>query len=112
MSMEEIFATFIAESRDQIEEMERSLFALEQAPDDAELLNTVFRAAHTIKGSAGLFALDTVIEFTHTAENLLDALRHGQLHVDAELISELLRVVDVLRVLIDCASRREDPPSP
>ncbi|MFP3670432.1 hypothetical protein SB717_35685, partial [Priestia sp. SIMBA_032] len=46
------------------------------------------------------------------AENLLDALRHGQLHVDAELISELLRVVDVLRVLIDCASRREDPPSP
>ncbi|WP_420427996.1 chemotaxis protein CheA [Algiphilus sp.] len=112
MSMEEIFATFIAESRDQIEEMERSLFALEQAPDDAELLNTVFRAAHTIKGSAGLFALETVIEFTHTAENLLDALRHGQLHVDAELISELLRVVDVLRVLIDCASRHEDPPSP
>lgn len=112
MSMEEIFATFIAESRDQIEEMERSLFALEQAPDDAELLNTVFRAAHTIKGSAGLFALDTVIEFTHTAENLLDALRHGQLQVDAPLISELLRVVDVLRELIDCAARHEDPPDP
>ncbi|MHA7835309.1 MAG: chemotaxis protein CheA, partial [Algiphilus sp.] len=92
--------------------MERSLFALEQAPDDAELLNTVFRAAHTIKGSAGLFALDTVIEFTHTAENLLDALRHGQLQVDAELISELLRVVDVLRELIDCAARNEDPPTP
>jgi len=112
MSMEEIFATFIAESRDQIEEMERSLFALEKSPDDDELLNTVFRAAHTIKGSAGLFALDTVIEFTHTAENLLDALRHGQLKVDAPLISELLRVVDVLRELIDCAERHEDPPNP
>lgn len=112
MSMEEIFATFIAESRDQIEEMERSLFALEKSPDDAELLNTVFRAAHTIKGSAGLFALETVIEFTHTAENLLDALRHGQLRVDAPLISELLRVVDVLRELIDCADRHEDPPNP
>jgi two-component system, chemotaxis family, sensor kinase CheA len=107
MSMEEIFATFIAESRDLLDDMERGLFVLERSPDDAELLNTIFRAAHTIKGSSGLFSLDAIVSFTHTVENLLDALRNGRLNVDPSLVNDLLRVVDVLRQMIDKAERRE-----
>lgn len=106
MSTEEIFATFIAESRDLLDEMERGLFALEKTPDDPELLNTVFRAAHTIKGSAGLFSLEAIVAFTHTTENLLDALRKGQIEVSADLINDLLLVIDILREMIDQAERK------
>lgn len=107
MSMEEIFGTFIAESRDLLDEMERGLFVLEKTPDDPELLNSVFRAAHTIKGSAGLFALEAIVAFTHTTENLLDALRKGEVAVNAELINDLLQVVDILREMLDQAERKE-----
>ena len=53
---------------------------MESAPDDAENLNAAFRAAHTIKGTAGLFGCDAVVSFTHEVETLMEALRSGELH--------------------------------
>ena len=59
--------TFFAESRSLLQDMEAGLLRLESAPDDAEAINAIFRAAHTIKGSAGLFGLDDIVAFTHKA---------------------------------------------
>ncbi len=101
MNLDEILQTFIIESRELLEGMEQALLQLEQAPADAELLNAIFRAAHTIKGSAGLFGLEHLVAFTHHAENVLDQVRGGQLQLSRDLVALLLQVRDHLAVLID-----------
>ena len=68
-------AGFLAEAQEMLRLYEQSLLVLENAPDDPEQLNAAFRAAHTIKGGAGMFGFDAVVAFTHVAETLLDALR-------------------------------------
>jgi two-component system chemotaxis sensor kinase CheA len=69
---------FISEAQEQIEMLEQLLLQLEDAPDDRELLDALFRCAHTVKGSAGIFGLDRVVNFTHHVETLLDRVREGQ----------------------------------
>jgi len=95
--------TFIAESRELLENMEEALLRIEQSPDDAEAINAIFRAAHTIKGSAGLFGLDDIVAFTHVAESVLDRVRSGELRVDAELVALLLAAGDHMTELVDHA---------
>src|SRR5512140_2986863 len=75
--------TFIAESRELLREMEDALLRLERDCADAEAVNAVFRAAHTIKGSSGAFGLDAIVEFTHVMESVLEAVRAGEVPVDA-----------------------------
>jgi len=78
--MEHIREMFIDESLDLLQEMESALNQLKAAPENAEMLNLVFRAAHTIKGSAGLFGddgYDAIVSFTHTVENVLAQVRSG-----------------------------------
>lgn len=94
--------TFVIESRELLGSMESALLSIEQSPDDPDLLNALFRAAHTIKGSAGLFALDHVVHFTHDAENVMDIVRTGKLHITSELVALLLLVCDHMTLLIDC----------
>ena len=60
MNLEDALQTFIVESRDLLQQMEEALLRIEQSPDDLDLINAIFRAAHTIKGSAGLFGLGVV----------------------------------------------------
>ena len=66
---------FISEAREQIASIEQLLLQLEDTPDDREQLDALFRCAHTVKGSAGIFGLDEVVAFTHHEETLLDGLR-------------------------------------
>ncbi len=99
--MDQPLQTYIEESRALLEDMEAILLHLESAPDDRESLNALFRAAHTIKGSAGLFGLDPIVSFTHVAENVLDRLRDGQLAVSAGLVELLLQCRDHVSGLID-----------
>lgn len=101
MNLDEILPTFIVESRELLEGMEQALLQLEYAPGDAELIHAIFRAAHTIKGSAGLFGLEHLVAFTHHAENVLDRVRDGQLHLSRERVALLLQVCDHLGDLID-----------
>ncbi|MEY2843740.1 MAG: hypothetical protein RI920_1777, partial [Pseudomonadota bacterium] len=61
---------FLDEARDMLRQFEEGLLGLESDPDDAEVLNSVFRAAHTIKGTAGLFGCERVVAFTHDVETL------------------------------------------
>ena len=82
LDMEQALPTFLAESRELLEEMEAALLNVTESPEPSELINAIFRAAHTIKGSAGLFGLDGVVSFTHVLESLLDRVREGELALD------------------------------
>ena len=75
--MDELTSVFIQESREQLTEMEAGLLRLEQNPDDSNNINGIFRAAHTIKGGAGVVECNFIVAFTHLVENLLDSLRNG-----------------------------------
>jgi len=98
---DEALSAFIQESRDLLERMEAALLAIEAAPRDQELLNAIFRAAHTIKGSAGIFSFQHIVDVTHHAESVLEAARRDQLRIDGPLASLLLAVGDHIRLLID-----------
>jgi two-component system chemotaxis sensor kinase CheA len=96
----EALPAFLSEAEEQVEALEALLLRLEDQPDDTELLNALFRCAHTVKGSAGIFGLDAVVAFTHHVETLLQRLREGQLHLTPELSTLLLRCNDQVRILV------------
>ena len=104
-------ATFFEEASDHLEAMEAALLQLESQPTDAELLNQVFRGAHSIKGASGTFGLKDVAEFTHVLENLLDRMRDGEVIADPDLIGLLFKSLDVLTGLLDAAKDSTDPPT-
>ncbi|MHB1654960.1 MAG: chemotaxis protein CheA [Burkholderiales bacterium] len=93
--------TFIAEARELLEDMEKSLLRFESEPEDAETIGAIFRAAHTIKGSAGLFGLDPVVSFTHIVENVLDRVRDGAVPIEGDLVAVLLESCDHMLLLVN-----------
>jgi two-component system chemotaxis sensor kinase CheA len=99
MNIDQVMHTFIAESRELLEQMENALLAV--ADDGADAVNAIFRAAHTIKGSAGMFGLDPVVDFTHVAESVLDKVRDGHVPVTDELVALLLACCDHIGALVD-----------
>jgi two-component system chemotaxis sensor kinase CheA len=107
--MDDALQTFIVESRELLQQMEEALLDLESKPNDPENINAIFRAAHTIKGSAGLFGLDHIVAFTHVAESVLDRVRNQEIILDEALGALLLHVGDHLGQLIECLARREQP---
>ncbi|OZA22986.1 MAG: chemotaxis protein CheA [Hydrogenophilales bacterium 17-64-11] len=98
--MDQALQTYIEEGRGLLEEMEGILLRLESEPQEEETVNAMFRAAHTIKGSAGLFGLDAIVAFTHVVENALDEVREGALAVNGELVELLLKCCDHIGLLI------------
>lgn len=101
MNLDDALETFIAEARDLLQAMEDALLALEPGRPDADGINAIFRAAHTIKGSSGLFGLDHIVAFTHRLENVLDRVRNGTLAVDPDLVQLLLACRDHLSRLVE-----------
>jgi two-component system, chemotaxis family, sensor kinase CheA len=93
--------SFLQESADHVAAMETGLLELRSAPADVELLNGIFRSAHSIKGGAGSFGMTNLVRFTHSLENLLDRLRELEMQATDEVIDVLLRSVDVLRGLLE-----------
>ena len=98
---------FITEARDLLSGMEHSLLQLEGG-SDPDMVNELFRAAHTIKGSAGLFGLDGVVRFTHHLESLLDQMRAGAVSADDAVVGTLLDARDHLAGLIEAVSEGGD----
>ena len=92
-----LIETFLAESEENCAAMEEGLLALEARPDDPELLHTIFRAAHTVKGNAASFGLAATAELAHNVEDLLDRLREGTLLPERALVTLLLEAADTLR---------------
>jgi len=92
--------TFFEESLEGLDAMEAALLALDSGSTDTELVHTIFRAAHSIKGGAATFGFTDVAAFTHVAESLLEEVRSERRAVEAELIELLLRSVDCLRAML------------
>lgn len=112
MNLDEALQTFITESRELLEDMENALLNIDIAGDQGEAINAIFRAAHTIKGSAGLFSLDHIVAFTHVVESLLDEVRDGRVVLNDEMIVLLLSCCDYLSGMTDAlaAGRLEADP--
>lgn len=107
----EALETFFAEAQDMLQQIEDTLLALETHPGDHETINALFRAAHTIKGSAGLFGLDRVVNFTHQVESVLDRVRKGELTIDIALSDVLLKSSDIISQLLSEARHNEEDPA-
>lgn len=88
--------SFIEEAADFVVQLEEDIMALEETPDDQELINAAFRAAHTIKGSGGLFGFDKLVKFTHVFESVLMRMRDGSLVLNKEISEVMLAGVDHL----------------
>jgi two-component system, chemotaxis family, sensor kinase CheA len=93
-------AGFLDEAADMLQQFEQALLVMETDPDDSENLNAAFRAAHTIKGTAGLFGCDAVVAFTHEVETLMEALRSGALPVSEAITAALLQGRDQMGALM------------
>ncbi|WP_432471784.1 chemotaxis protein CheW [Amphritea sp. HPY] len=98
IDLSQFISIFLEESYEGLDIMESSLLNLDDS--DPETINTIFRAAHSIKGGAGTFGFDAIAEFTHGVETLLDKLRNDQLEISPELINLLLESVDCIRLLL------------
>ena len=94
---------FFEEAGDHLAIVEEGLLALEQHPEDLDLLGKIFRSAHSIKGTSGMFGFNAVAQFTHKMETLLDLLRNGQKVVTPQIADLLLKSTDCLKTLIDAA---------
>jgi two-component system chemotaxis sensor kinase CheA len=101
--------TFLQESAEHLSTIESGLLKLNTAPGDSELLNGIFRAAHSIKGGAGAFGLTHVVKLTHALESLLDLMRNGEAKATPESTALMLQAADFLKVLT--ASRDAECPA-
>jgi two-component system, chemotaxis family, sensor kinase CheA len=101
---EAVLASFLAESEEGLDVMERVLVQMESSPSDPELVHTIFRVAHSIKGNATSLELTDLAGFAHIIEDLLDVFREQHTLPSADLISLLLKAVDELRVMVSAAS--------
>lgn len=93
---EEILQDFLVEAGEILELLSEQLVELESRPDDADLLNAIFRGFHTVKGGAGFLQLHELVECCHIAENVFDILRKGERSVDAELMDVVLEALDAV----------------
>lgn len=107
--MDVIQQAYVVESRELLQMMEDNLLQMEGSGGDPDTINAIFRAAHTIKGGAGVIDCKFIVEFTHVLENVLDDMRSGQITPDPELIEVLLACSDQLGTLIACVESDSEP---
>ena len=110
MNLDSALQVFLVESRELLQDMESKLLEIENQPADTETINAIFRAAHTIKGSAGLFGLDSIVRFTHVAESVLDRVRGGEVVLDADLATVFLESCDQISSLVDSVEAGNETP--
>ena len=108
--MSQFLGVFFEEAEEHLAALEHLLLTLDVAQPDAEALNGIFRAAHSIKGSSGMFGFDDLTAVTHVLETLLDKLRSGQIALQAQMIDVLLEARDVLAQLL--AAHKSETPDP
>ncbi|MGI9210979.1 MAG: chemotaxis protein CheA [Methylococcaceae bacterium] len=106
---DEIVQDFLVEAGEILEKLNGQLVELEQAPDDYDLLNAIFRGFHTIKGGAGFLNLTALIEVCHRSEDIFNLLRQGARRVDAGLMDVILEVLDVVNLMFQEIASGRDP---
>ena len=110
LDLDSLKVIFFEEADEHLATMEATLLALEHAPGDRELLDQIFRAAHSIKGGSGTFGFHDVQRFTHGLEGLLDRLRGGVMSLSPAIANLLLRATDALDALMSATQRGEPSP--
>ncbi len=98
--MKEIVDSFIVETKEILEKLDLNLIELENRPDDAELLNEIFRSFHTIKGTSGFIGLDKLTKVTHRCEDILNKLRKGEALLSTDLMDGILASYDKIKELL------------
>ena len=107
MDLAQFHEAFFEESFEAVESMEAALLKLDVGAPDPEVINTVFRVAHSIKGGAGMFNFADIASFTHTLETLLDGVRAGRTRLTTEVMNLLLKSVDVMREMLGATQRKQ-----
>jgi len=103
--MREIINDFLVEAEELVNSLDNNLVTLEEKPNDLELLNEIFRAAHTIKGTSGFLGLDKITSLTHEMEDVLNKLRKEELKVTSGTMDVVLESVDILKILLEDVSQ-------
>ncbi len=98
--MKEIFESFIIETNEILEKLDLDLVDLEKTPKDSDLLNTIFRAFHTIKGTSGFLGLEKLQMVTHVCEDILNKLRKGEADLTSDLMDAILAGYDKIKELV------------
>ncbi|REL26091.1 chemotaxis protein CheA [Thalassotalea euphylliae] len=106
---EEILQDFLIEAGEILEALSEQLVELENDPDNADLLNAIFRGFHTVKGGAGFLSLTELVDACHGAENVFDILRNGQRAVTPELMDVILQALDTINEMFAMVQNREQP---
>ena len=104
---EEILQDFIVEAGEIIEKLNEQLVEIEKTPDDKDLLNSIFRGFHTVKGGAGFLELKELVDICHAAENVFDMLRNGHINMSPVLMDAVLQSYDEITKLFSQVQNRE-----
>lgn len=108
--MQEIFESFLVETKEILEQLDLDLVELENSPDDSDLLNKIFRSFHTIKGTAGFLGLVKLQKITHNGEDILNKLRKGEMRINEAIMDAILKAYDSIGELVEVieANKNED----
>ncbi len=99
--LQEILEDFLVEAFELIEQMDQDLVELENNPEDLELLNSIFRVAHTVKGSSSFLNFDILTELTHHMEDVLNKARRDELKITPDIMDIILESVDMMKALLE-----------
>ncbi|MCF6457922.1 chemotaxis protein CheA [Pseudoalteromonas sp. MMG024] len=106
---EDILQDFLVEAGEILELLSEQLVELENNPEDADLLNAIFRGFHTVKGGAGFLSMTELVDACHGAENIFDVLRQGQRRVTPELMDVILQALDTINEMFAHIQNRAQP---
>ena len=109
MDISDFYQTFFDEAYELLADMEQHLLVLQPEAPDAEQLNAIFRAAHSIKGGAGTFGFSVLQETTHLMENLLDEARRGEMQLNTDIINLFLETKDIMQEQLDAYKQSQEP---
>ncbi|WP_337211817.1 Hpt domain-containing protein, partial [Campylobacter molothri] len=99
--MQEILEDFLVEAFELVEQIDHDLVELESNPEDLELLNRIFRVAHTVKGSSSFLNFDVLTKLTHHMEDVLNKARHGELKITPDIMDVVLESIDRMKTLLN-----------
>lgn len=108
MDLNQYMGMFLEESREHLETLNRCILELENEPNNLDVLDEIFRSAHTIKGMSATMGFTAIAELTHEMENILDLLRKGQLKPTEEIINIIFKCVDTLEQLIESVANGDE----
>jgi|Deesub1362B_J571_1020462.scaffolds.fasta_scaffold06436_2 two-component system chemotaxis sensor kinase CheA len=97
----ELIQDFVTETTELLERLDEDLVLLETCPDDQELINRVFRSIHTIKGTSAFLGYENLVNVCHSAEEVLNRVRKGELHINVPILNILLEAIDLIRALVE-----------